>query len=80
MRKVKKNSEAIIKKIDSDVIQSVSTFDVFEGGSIPENRKSIAINVVLQSKNKTLTEQDLDQLSQKIIQVVKEKTGATIRS
>ena len=74
------NLENIIKKIDSDVIQSVSTFDVFEGGSIPENKKSIAINVVLQSKNKTLTEQDLDQLSQKIIQVVKEKTGATIRS
>ncbi len=74
------NLENIIKKIDSDVIQSVSTFDVFEGGSIPENKKSIAINVVLQSKNKTLTEQDLDQISQKIIQVVKEKTGATIRS
>ena len=30
--------------------------------------------------NKTLSEKDLDQVSQKIIEVVKEKTGATIRS
>jgi len=40
----------------------------------------VAINVVIQAQDKTLTESDLDQISQKIINAVKEKTGATIRS
>ena len=72
--------EDIIKKIDDSIIKKVITFDVFEGQNIPEGKKSVAINVVIQSQDKTLTESDLDQISQKIINTVKEKTGATIRS
>ena len=40
----------------------------------------MAINVVIQSQDRTLIEDDLDRISQKIINTVKEKTGATIRS
>ena len=72
--------ESIIKKLDSNIIKKVTTFDVFEGQNIPEGKKSIAINVVMQAADKTLTEKDLDQVSEKIISTVKEKTGATIRS
>jgi len=72
--------ENIIKKIDDSIIKKVITFDVFEGQNIPEGKKSVAINVVIQSQDKTLTENDLDQISQKIINTVQEKTGATIRS
>jgi phenylalanyl-tRNA synthetase beta chain len=68
------------KKIDGDIIKKVTTFDVFEGQNIPKGKKSIAINIIIQAQNKTLTEKDLDQISQKIIETVKEKTGATIRS
>ena len=72
--------EDIIKKIDDNIVKKVITFDVFEGENIPEGKKSVAINVVVQSEDKTLSESDLDQISQKIIKTVKEKTGATIRS
>ena len=72
--------ENIIKKVDDNILKKVITFDVFEGQNIPEGKKSVAINVVIQSQNKTLTESDLDQVSQKIINTVQEKTGATIRS
>ena len=72
--------ENIIKKIDDSIVKKVITFDIFEGQNIPEGKKSVAINVVIQSQDKTLTESDLDQISQKIINTVKEKTGATIRS
>ena len=72
--------EKIIKEIDPAIIKEVSTFDVYEGEKIPKDKKSVAINVILQSINKTLSEQDLDKISKKIIEVVKEKTGATIRS
>ena len=72
--------ENIIKKIDDNIIKKVITFDVFEGQNIPEGKKSVAINVVIQPQDKTMTENDLDKISQKIINTVKEKTGATIRS
>ena len=47
---------------------------------MPEGKKSIAVNVTIQSMNKTLSQKDLDQVSQKIINTVKAKTGGTIRS
>jgi len=72
--------EKIIKEVDSDLIQKVSTFDVYEGENIPKDKKSVAVNITLQATGKTLTENDLDQISKKIIQTVSEKTGATIRS
>jgi phenylalanyl-tRNA synthetase beta chain len=72
--------ENIIKKIDDSIIKNVTTFDIFEGQNIPVDKKSVAINVVIQSQDKTLTESDLDQISQKIIKTVKDKTGAIIRS
>ena len=72
--------ENIIKKLDTNIIKKVTTFDIFEGQNIPEGKKSIAINVLMQAADKTLTEKDLDQVSEKIISTVKEKTGAAIRS
>ena len=72
--------EILVINVNPDLIQSVKTFDVFEGQNLPEGKKSLAINVILQSVSKTLTDSDLEQISNKIIETVKEKTGATIRS
>ena len=72
--------EKIIKEIDSSIIQEVTTFDAYEGENIPKDKKSVAINVTLQAEDRTLSEKDMDEVSKKIIEVVKEKTGATIRS
>ena len=72
--------EKIIKDIDSSIIKEVITFDVYQGDNIPKDKKSVAINVSLQALDKTLSEKDLDQISKKIIDIVKDKTGATIRS
>ena len=47
---------------------------------MPEGMKSIAVNVTIQSMNKTLLEKDINEVSQKIINVIKSKTGGTIRS
>ena len=70
----------IIKDIDSSIIKEVITFDIYQGDKIPKDKKSVAINVSLQALDKTLSDKDLDQISKKIIDTVKVKTGATIRS
>ena len=72
--------EKIISEADKNLIKKVLIFDVFEGGNMPEGKKSIAVNVTIQSMEKTLSEKDLNEVSQKIINIVKAKTGGTIRS
>ena len=72
--------EKIIGEVDDSLIQNVSTFDIYEGENIPKDKKSVAINVTLQAVDKTLTENDLDEISKKIIDTVSKKTGAIIRS
>ena len=72
--------EKIIKEVDENLIQNVFTFDVYEGENIPKDKKSVAINVTIQAIDKTLSENDLDEISKKIIDIVNKKTGATIRS
>ena len=61
----------LIKSLDVN-IKSVSIFDVFEGGNLP-NGKSVAVNVLIQSNEKTLSDKDLNRISQKIITEVQEK-------
>ena len=70
----------IIYGADKELIKSVKVFDVYEGTNIPENKKSIALNVTIQSLEKTLTEDDLNKINQLIILAVESKTGAKIRS
>ena len=70
----------IIYNVDKNLIREVKIFDVYQGENIPEDKKSIAINVTIQSIEKTLSEQDLDLLNKSIIKIVENKTGAKIRS
>ena len=70
----------IISNVNKDLIKEVKIFDVYQGENIPHDKKSIAINVTIQSMEKTLKDQDLDQINKTIIQTVEYKTGAKIRS
>jgi phenylalanyl-tRNA synthetase beta chain len=70
----------IIYNVDKNLIKEVKIFDVYQGENIPEDKKSIAINVSIQSNEKTLKEQDLDLLNKSIIELVEKKTSAKIRS
>ena len=69
-----------IKKIDKKIINKVSIFDVYEGEKIELNKKSIALNVTIQSSEKTLNDEDLEKVNQLIISTVETKSGAKIRS
>jgi len=71
---------AVISNIDHKLIKSVKIFDVYQGENIPEGKKSIALNVTIQSSEKTLNDDDLDRITQLIISTVESKTNAKIRS
>ncbi|HEX4106340.1 MAG TPA: phenylalanine--tRNA ligase subunit beta [Rhizomicrobium sp.] len=68
------------KMADRALIESVSVFDVYEGKNVGEGKKSIAIAVRIQPKDKTLTDADIDALAAKIVASVTKATGAALRS
>jgi len=73
------NIIAAAKNADREYISDVRIFDVFEGGNLPENKKSIALSVTFQPKDKSFTDQELDGLMKKVILEVGKKTDAVLR-
>jgi phenylalanyl-tRNA synthetase beta chain len=64
---------------DKTLISAVTVFDVFEGAALGANRKSIALEVVIQPVTQTLTDAEIEAVAKKIISAVSTSTGAEIR-
>jgi phenylalanyl-tRNA synthetase beta chain len=64
---------------DRALVASVGVFDVYEGEGIPQDKKSVAISVTLQPRDKTLTEAEIAAAAGKIVAEVAKKTGASLR-
>ncbi|MGE3245053.1 MAG: phenylalanine--tRNA ligase subunit beta [Beijerinckiaceae bacterium] len=64
---------------EKTLLAGVDVFDVYEGTGIPEGKKSVAISVTLQPREKTLTEAEIDAVAAKIVAEVSKKTGAALR-
>ena len=69
----------LINKVESKLISEVNIFDVYEGEGIPEEKKSIAISIVLQPEDRTLTDKEIEIICKNIISNVVENTGAILR-
>ncbi len=68
-----------VSSADKKLIAGVQVFDVFTGGSLGEGKKSIAVEVLLQPQDRTLTDEDLDALSKQIVASVAKQTGGVLR-
>jgi phenylalanyl-tRNA synthetase beta chain len=68
------------KGADKQLIQEVTLFDMYEGDRLDAAKKSIAIDVTLQPTQKTLTDEDLEAVSSKIVAAVEKATGGTLRA
>jgi phenylalanyl-tRNA synthetase beta chain len=66
--------------VDKKLITEVSVFDVYEGKGIDEARKSVAIAVTIQPREKTMTDAEIDAIGAKIVGEVTKKTGGTLRA
>jgi len=65
--------------VDRKLIANVGVFDVYEGKGIDPGKKSIAINVTLQPREKTMTDREIDALAEKIVAEVQKRTGGVLR-
>ncbi|MBB4052296.1 phenylalanyl-tRNA synthetase beta chain [Devosia subaequoris] len=64
---------------DKALIKDVGIFDVFEGAHVGEGRKSVAIEVTLQPRDKTLTDEEIDKVSAAVVAAVTKTTGGELR-
>jgi len=69
-----------IRNLDKELIAEVRLFDVYQGDKLPEGKKSLALEVVIQPKEKTLTDDEIDSLSTRIIGVAGKVAGAVLRA
>ncbi len=64
---------------DRALIAGVNVFDVFTGQGVPEGKKSLAIEVTLQPRDKTLTDAEIEAVATKIVAAVTKATGGELR-
>jgi phenylalanyl-tRNA synthetase beta chain len=65
---------------DRKLVTGVTVFDVYEGQGIDPGKKSIAIAVTIQPREKTMTDQEIDALAGKIVAEVTKRTGGVLRA
>ncbi len=64
---------------DRALIVQVGVFDLYEGPGVPEGKKSIALSVTLQPREKTLTDAEIEAVAAKVVAEAGKKTGAVLR-
>jgi phenylalanyl-tRNA synthetase beta chain len=66
--------------VDKQLIEAARVFDIYQGKGVPEGQKSIAVEVTLQPREKTLTDAEIEALSARIVAVAEKAVGAKLRS
>jgi phenylalanyl-tRNA synthetase beta chain len=75
-------AEAVVRAArgaEKTLIRDVRVFDVFEGGALPEGKKSLAVTVILQPQEQTLTDAEIEAVGKRIIAAVEGATGGRLR-
>jgi len=68
-----------VQGADKALIAGVRVFDVYEGPGVPEGKKSVAVEVTVQPRDKTLEDAEIEALSGRIVAAAAKATGAVLR-
>jgi phenylalanyl-tRNA synthetase beta chain len=68
-----------IRKIESELIEEVSVFDVFKGGSVQKGKKSVAVSLILRALDRTLTDLEVDEVKKNGLNRLQLAIGAELR-
>ncbi|MGL4730248.1 MAG: phenylalanine--tRNA ligase subunit beta [Clostridium sp.] len=71
--------ESTITKQGGAILESCELFDVYQGKQIPEGKKSVAYAIVYRHKDKTLTDNEVNKVHDKILRSLQHKLGAELR-
>ncbi len=68
-----------IYEVAKDLLEEIELFDIYQGPPLKDNEKSIAYHLIFRSPERTLTEEEINMVMEKIIKRLKEKFGAIVR-
>ena len=71
--------EDVIVKQGGNILESANLFDVYKGKQIAEGKKSIAYAIVYRRDDKTLTDEEVNKVHEKILRSLEHKLGAELR-
>ena len=71
--------EQEITKIGGSLLKQVTLFDLYKGDRLPANQRSLAFSLLFQSAEKTLTDEEVETVIQKIIKRLHERFGCELR-
>lgn len=69
----------LIKKAGGSTLSKIDVFDVYTGKGIEENKKSIAYSLTFEKMDRTLTDEEINESLNKIIDMLEKKLGAELR-
>ena len=69
----------LIKKVGGSNLSKIDVFDVYTGKGIEENKKSIAYSLTFEKMDRTLTDEEINESLNKIIDMLEKKLGAELR-
>jgi len=72
--------ERCLNGIKSDILKAIQLFDVYSGDGVEVGKKSIAVAFHLQHAQRTLTDEEVDDLIQVVTQKLEKQVGAVIRT
>lgn len=71
--------EDVIKKQGGNIVESIKLFDVYKGTQIPKGKKSMAFSVIYRKNDKTLVDEEVNRVHDKIVRTLENKFGAELR-
>lgn len=74
-----KDLEKAIQKYGGEMLERVQLFDLYRGKQVPAGKKSLAYTIWYRSEERTLTEEEVEKVHQKIVEGLKSNFGAELR-
>lgn len=71
--------EKIIKKCSGNILEGYNLFDVYKGAQIPEGKKSVAYSVTFRADDRTLTDEEINGVFDKIVKTLEDNLSAQLR-
>ena len=71
--------EAVIKEFGGRILEDVRLFDVYRGQQVDEGKKSVAFSLIYRDKDKTLTDEEVNDVHSGVLDALKDKLNAVLR-
>ncbi len=71
--------QALVREGAGDLLRDTVVFDVYQGDNVGQNRRSVALGLTLQHASRTLTDDEVTALMERVVDLLKQRVSASLR-